>query len=141
MAINLIRLGAHQTDTPSGIITLFSGGAAGGQYATLVTIAGASGYQVTAGKTLYLVKVSCIAGTAAGGIFSLGYGDNDVGSGAAGAPTNYKVGNLSTFLICTAANTYYTQDTLIAIPATKFPSLRTLAAAASTQVIAWGFEL
>lgn len=141
MAVNLLRIGSLQTDTPSGIIPLFSGGCAAGNYSSFITIAGAAGYQTTAGKTLYITKISAIAGTAAGGIFSLGYGDNDVGSSAAGAPTNYKIGNMTNILICTAANTYYTQDYLLAVPATKFVSCRTLSAAASTQIVIWGFEL
>lgn len=123
MAVNFYRAGNWMLDTPSGLITLiFSGTVTIGNMQTLKkqdgSAAGGVSYQVTAGKTLYLVQGWMSQG-GANGSMRVGYADAAVDNGAVSASFRYMTGNY----YMPVAFTTYTQPVFIAIPATKFPSM------------------
>lgn len=86
-----------------------------------------AGYQVPAGKTLYVTNLHFVASTATA-YHQLLYGDTDVGISAAAAPTNpvYYDGNPlggSAAWTALAAATNYQIPIHASFPASKYPAL------------------
>jgi len=89
MAIQHFRAGGFFTDTPADIIELWGAVGTDNNVSHLRRPHLTAGYQVTAGKTLHLVKL-VIRGTGAGAgvqYLKMGYADNDVGLDTATART------------------------------------------------------
>lgn len=109
------------TDTPGDALTLVHSPllAGAGLYQTLRNMAGGSSgqnYQVTAGKTLYILGVTLVGAAAGGSLDEIGYADTAVNlSGARGT-------NAITFpMRFNAPTTPMKIDMFLAVPAGKFP--------------------
>lgn len=91
MATNLFRIGSWATDDATKVLLLRAGITTSGRVSTLrLNTPFAAGYQVTAGKTLYIVGMKIFAqnAIAADAAVALGYADNDVGLDVTTARTN-----------------------------------------------------
>lgn len=145
MAIKQLKIGSQNilVDAIASIggqnlITLYSPLPTGSaKYQTLYRDITAAAYQVTAGKTLYIIGGTIQAGTAATNVSSMGYGDTAVDNSAS-APTNNKV-LIPAGLHCAAANTEYDLKIWMAIPATKYPYI-VLGANGIAHFTVWCFE-
>lgn len=87
MSILITRSGEVAVDTLTDIIQLYGFIATDGNVTHLRAPFTTTGYQVTAGKTLYLVRMM-VLGSGVNGFWKLGYADNDVGYNTATARTN-----------------------------------------------------
>lgn len=87
MSILVTRSGDVAVDTLTDIISLYGFIGTDGNVSHLRLPHTTSGYQVTAGKTLYLVRMM-VLGSGVNGWWKLGYCDNDVGLNSATARTN-----------------------------------------------------
>jgi len=136
MSLQAIRLGRSAfsaiTDTPIYLTAVLT---TDGNYGTL-TKAGA-GYQVTAGKTLYIIGCKGFS-TAIVGVL-MGYGDTSVNDGATPPTTPIFVDNAFIGME-TAFKLIEPQNVLGIIPATKFPFVR-VKTTGVTYVTAWGYEV
>lgn len=109
-----------------------------GNYQTLYRagVAPYAAYQVTAGKTLYIIGALIQTGTAGNKFTTTGYGDTAVDNSAA-APTNSQT--LLDNLSLSATNLLTAVPLILAIPATKYPYIQQNATG-HTIAIFWGFE-
>jgi len=83
----LYKIGSYGTDDITTIIQLVGFISTDGNVTHLRLPFTTSGYQVTVGKTLYMVRM-LIEGTGNAGWWKAGYADNDVGYNTATARTN-----------------------------------------------------
>lgn len=134
MANNFYKQGSHGSDTLTGLMSFWGFGAAG-HIATIRQANGATtGYQVTAGKTLYITRV-VLSSTSNAIQVSIGYGDTDIGMDSAADPTNYvkvlgnnhigaTTANQSPLTGVLSTSPYPMVDVpvIITIPASKFPT-------------------
>lgn len=106
------------------------------------------GHQVTAGKSLYIVKIDLPLGAPSGSFGFLGYADNDVGLDTATArvtPVSI-LGDpeaaLGGFAVGAMTGTPQNPNGLFGpIPATKYPYFRvTLGMVGAVNLIVWGIE-
>lgn len=103
-----------------------------------------AGYAVTAGKTLYLTHLT-LSATIGASYFRLIYGDTDVGSNSASAPTNYKsfmagLGQDHLPWQPAAAESTYTFNVLITIPAGKYLAISPSNGAVEARFVFIGHE-
>lgn len=108
----ILRLcnGAVEFTDLENLIVLHMNMATISKFSTLRKDFAAAGYQVTAGKTLYLLAAKlCVASAAGtqGQTMQIGYGDTDVGFTGAAAPTNpkYYGGSASASMLTSAMPT------------------------------------
>lgn len=134
MAATLIRIGALATDDPTIIKTFGAQASAASRYDRFQAPIGTA-YQVTAGKTLHIVKLVFFNNTI-GTYIQISYGDNAI-SDAVTVPTNNKF--ITQLLANPGANLPQQLDVDLQIPASKYPHL--YAAGAFGVVQAWGFEI
>lgn len=87
MSILVTRSGDVAVDALTDIIPLFGFISTDGNVTHLRAPHTTVGYQVTAGKALYLVRM-IVVGTGVNGWWKLGYADNDVGYNTVTARTN-----------------------------------------------------
>src|SRR5512146_3447610 len=85
--MQLFKAGAFATDTITDLIPLYAKFTTTGNVSHLRPAWSTSGYQVTAGKTLYIVRIK-IEANGNGFYLKMGYADNDVGYDTATARTN-----------------------------------------------------
>lgn len=89
MSVQFFRFGGAVTDTITDCIFLSGKITTSGNVCTLRKAFATSGYQVTAGKTLYATKISFgDMNNATARSYAFGYADNDVGVDTATARTN-----------------------------------------------------
>ena len=131
MATRLYKAGSAATDTPGDVIQL-AVNLTESQYMTAEAPVGTD-YPVTAGKTLYITKLIWKS-DGAGATFGIGYGDDGVAAGAS-APTTPVNRTSSLVFACAAADTTYSEDVFIPIPAEKYPYIYTSGTAGRTQVV------
>ena len=152
MSALVIRSGEIAVDTLTDIIQLYGFIATDGNVTHLRLPHTTAGYQVTAGKTLYLVRM-LILGTGVNGWWKLGYADNDVGYNTGTARTNpvMAIGTDDTGnngmlrpaeSLASVGLTQNLQHLLwkLAI-ATKYPFLRRVGATPNDTVMLWCVEL
>jgi len=143
MSILITRSGEVAVDLLTDLIPLYGFIATDGNVTHLRLAHTTVGYQVTAGKTLYLVRM-LVMGTGVAGWWKLGYADNDVGYNTATARTN-PVMALGTD--DTGLNGIYRQpDSILSMIwklsiAAKFPFLRRVGATPNDTVILLCVEL
>lgn len=87
MSIVITKTGEVAANVPTDIIQLYGFIATDGNVTHLRLPHTTAGYQVTASKTLYLVRM-VVLGSGVNGWWKLGYADNDVGYNTATARTN-----------------------------------------------------
>lgn len=133
MTIQALRIGSAVSDDASDFI-VFTTGQLAADYDTLESPSGTN-YQVTAGKTLYIVKIQFIPAGANGKI-TLSYGDDAVDASAT-PPTNEVV--LIDQLWGLTAGVVYEWDVLAAIPAAKYPCIYNATDTCVTNI--WGYEI
>ncbi|MFZ1058322.1 MAG: hypothetical protein WAP47_03910 [Candidatus Rokuibacteriota bacterium] len=120
-------------------------GALESRYSALREPNAAGGYQVTAGKTLWILK-SVHACSAAGGLWLLGSGTADAGDSQVAAPAgavseDSRADGISNPYVATAALTIYEHDLLVAIAATLYPFLRSITPSNTMRALFIGVEL
>ncbi|MDE2099297.1 MAG: hypothetical protein KGL39_18735 [Patescibacteria group bacterium] len=152
MSILVTRSGDIAVDTVTDLIQLYGFIATDGNVSHLRLPFTTSGYQVTAGKTLYLVRMM-VLGSGANGWWKLGYADNDVGYNTATARTNpiMAIGTDDTnnngmlrpaesFATVGLPQNLQTMIWKLAI-ATKYPFVRRVGATPNDTVMLWCVEL
>jgi hypothetical protein len=151
MSIQLAKLGDVVPGTFADIILLQAFVSADGNVSHLRLPFATSGYQVTAGKSLYLAKVH-ERGTGNPGWWKFGYADNDVGFNTTTARTNPV---MSIGVDDTGSNGWnnvpvnYTGAALITPVdflwklsiAAKYPFVRRVGATPTNALFLWCFEL
>jgi hypothetical protein len=155
MAIQNFRAGGFVTDTPSNILFFHAQIDTTGNVSHFRKSFTTVGYQVTAGKTLWISKI-IITRTLNATVTSslkIGYADNDVGQNTATARTNavMAVGSDITGNDGWAFNDNHRSDSgfweltdpFPAAIGTKYPFLRLVlgAGASVTGFLIWGFEV
>lgn len=150
MAFQAFRAGGFVSDNPADILTLWGKIATTGNVTHLRQAHTTTGYQVTAGKTLYLVRLATWSNITNISAIKLGYADNDVGLDTATARTN---GVMALGLDDTAENGYYPNQGLPTTTpmviddlfwklaaAQKFPFIRAVLSSGSFTFTAWCVE-
>jgi hypothetical protein len=152
MSLIVTRSGEVAVDTLTDIIPLYGFIATDGNVTHLRLAHTTAGYQVTAGKTLYMVRM-IVTGTGVAGWWKLGYADNDVGYNTATARTN---GVMALGIDDTGTNgMHHPPESIVSIGlpqniqtfvwklaiATKYPFLRRVGAAPNDTVMLWCVEL
>lgn len=150
MAFQAFRAGGFVTDNPADILALWGKIATSGNVTHLRQAHTTTGYQVTAGKTLYLVRLYITSTITNISSIKLGYADNDVGLDTATARTN---GVMALGLDDTAENGLYPNQALPSITpvavydlqwklaaAQKFPFIRALISGGQFTFLAWCVE-
>ena len=126
-------------------LLIFSGpvaGAANG-ITTLRRMNASAGYQVTAGKTLYLLAIEINTFTAvATTALSVGYSDTDLGRLVNTAPTNpvYMEGAAG-YGFPTIATGKIEYGMIFTVPATKYPFINNSGNATTAQIRIYGYEV
>ena len=139
--------GAYQSVQPHDPINLMaraSNGVGESRYSRLLIPGGAAGYQVTTGKTLYLTRLIYLSNTA-GCQWLLASATADAGDNQIAAPAGIvsRTGiadGQTTPLRILDANTTYTIDLIIPIPAALFLCIRNLTASSDCFFLATGHE-
>ncbi len=152
MSALVIRSGEIAVDTLTDLIHLYGFVSTDGNVTHLRLPHTTAGYQVTAGKTLYLVRM-LVLGTGVNGWWKMGYADNDVGYNTATARTNpvMAIGTDDTNnngmlrpaeSLASVGLPQNLQSLLwkLAI-ATKYPFLRRVGATPNDTVMCWCVEL
>lgn len=152
MAITVARAGDVASELVTDFILLWGFIATDGNVTHLRQPYTTTGYQVTAGKTLYLARAK-VYGTGASGWWKFGYADNDVGLNTATARTNGVMGlgvdDASTNGILLLESNLATvtnpapQDNLLwkLSIAAKYPFIRRVGATPNQTIVVWAFEL
>lgn len=152
MSIIIGKSGEVAVDSIPDIIQLYGFIATDGNVSHLRPPHSASGYQVTAGKTLYIARMK-VTGTGASGWWKFGYADNDVGLNTSTARTNGVMAlgvddtGLNGILLLEANLATVTnpasQDNFLwkLAAATKYPFVRRVGAAPNQSIMVWAFEL
>lgn len=125
--------GSYGSDLPEGIRSLSAETSAANRFDTLQSPEGTN-YQVPAGKTFFISRIIW-TGTALGNAVVIGFGDNAV-SDSVTAPTNAQNLTPSTIGVfrVTVANQVQSENLLIAIPAGKFPFIKSIGGAVAVQI-------
>jgi hypothetical protein len=156
MSISLYKIGALGTDDPTQLLQfqcLFVTGI--DRVSHLRLPFQTSGYQVTTGKTLYIVKMLDMSSATIQAYYKLGYCDNDVGFDTLTARTNavMSVGQdnsgsdgVATVATDTSAgnsmkNLEQATSLLKIAIATKFPFVRRVSTQVGASLLLWGVEL
>lgn len=130
------------TDLSTNLIVLISGANAAANYTTFRRPFASAGYQVTAGKTLYVTAMQYRA--AAVSAIGMGYSDNDVGLNVAGPPTNWiqMMGAAQAFDNFSAVVGAYGNEKAVwyPIPAGKYITWNGYGASMQNQIVLWGYE-
>lgn len=130
-AILRLAKGAVELTDLENLIVLYGQTGNINKFTTLRRDFATAGYQVTAGKTLYILAARLAILTASGSQahgMILGYGDTDVGLGAAAGPTNalMPVTGLYSFTGKTPSDTDgYETPMCMKIPASKYVYMAT----------------
>lgn len=152
MAISISKAGDIAADLLTDFIMLFGFIATDGNVTHLRQPFTTVGYQVTAGKTLYITRMRVLAQTNPGW-WKLGYADNDVGFNTATARTNpvMAIGiddtgnngvNMASASNATSLAPYDTPSMLWKLSiAGKFPFLRRVGAVPNDTVMLWCVEI
>lgn len=152
MSLIIARGGDVAVDYATDLIQLYGFIATDGNVTHLRAPHTTVGYQVTAGKTLYLVRM-LVLGSGAAGWWKLGYADNDVGYNTATARTNpvMAIGtdDTNTNGMLRPPESYATVglpqnlQTMIwkLAVAAKYPFLRRVGATPNDTVMLWCMEL
>jgi len=152
MAVKMQRSGDLAFDAVTDLIPLYGFIATDGNVTHLRPAHSTSGYQVTAGKTLYIARIK-VYGTGFSGWWKFGYADNDVGFNTATARTNGVMAlglddtGLNGILILesnlTTVSNPTTQDNFLwnLSIAQKFPFIRRVGASPNQTIVVWGFEI
>lgn len=144
----LWKLGSHervQRRTPVQLVAQVNNGVAQSRYTTCRAAGATAGYQVTAGLSLVLTRLIFHADTAAVS-WLIGDGTTDVGLNSVGSPAGMLARDAFSdgeqgHAIILAANTLYTLDTYLVIPAARFPVIRNLVASTGLWVLMLGVEV
>lgn len=152
MSTLVTRSGDIAVDTLTDLIQLYGFISTDGNVTHLRLPHTTTGYQVTGGKTLYIVRMM-VLGTGAAGWWKLGYADNDVGYNTATARTNpvMAIGTDDTnnngmirppenFATVGLPQNIQTMIWKLSIAA-KFPFLRRVGATPNDTVMLWCVEL
>jgi hypothetical protein len=140
-------LGTYKTTTPAGIITLVAdvtNGAGESRYSALRLPGIATGYQVTAGKTLYITRIDIKALYSTWLIVS---GTADAGQDQVAAPAGVKSEVSRTDGIMApwqkdfiAGDPHLILTTVIKITSGRYPAFRSLTASFNTPVLCLAHE-
>jgi hypothetical protein len=146
-AKTLWKFGGYESSdrgTPIVLVAQVINAALESRYSVLRMPGAVAGYQVTAGKTLYLTKVRYNA-TGAIAAWLVLSGTSDVGANSVAAPTGVKSENsvadgISSALDVLAANNPVEFDMYVAIAAGLIPHVRCMTAAVTLSVSVFGHE-
>jgi hypothetical protein len=152
MSVIVTRAGEVAVDIPTDLIQLYGFIATDGNVSHLRPPHSTTGYQVTAGKSLYIARMK-VTGTGASGWWKFGYADNDVGLNTATARTNGVMAlglddtgnngillleaNLATVTNPAPQDNFFWKLSIAA----KYPFLRRVGAAPNQSIMIWAFEL
>lgn len=130
------------TNSSTTLITLTGYVDASGEYATLRTPNGTSGYQVTSGKTLTIVAVQVNTEVSGSAGVQLGYGSTDIGFASTTLPSApiYFGGDANNVITATPnVGSFYAAPNF-QIPSGQYPLMFNGSANGRTSFTAYGYE-
>ncbi len=131
--------------TPLVLVADVTNAALESRYSALREPGAAGGYQVTAGRTLWLLKLT-VSADATNTEWLLGSGTADAGSNQVAAPAGMasessRADGVANVRRVAAQYTPVVYDLMFSIAAGRFPCVRGLSASTTLQVEYWGVEI
>lgn len=131
--------------TPIVLVADVVNGAAESRYSALRVPGAAAGYQVTAGRTLWLTKVT-LSTEQVNVRWMLGSGTADAGDSQVAAPAgavseDSRADGVPNHLPVLVSQQVYSYDILVSIAAARFPFVRGITASTNVRILALGVEV